>query len=601
MSACYRSLRISCFRNTLVRPLHSLAGAIVTGPALVLASWLVLLPDAVFAATITITTTADDITPNDGSVSLREAITAMNAGNDLGDPDITAQNPGTFGVGNTINFTIPGSSVQTIKVGNTGNGALPTLTTTMTISGYSQPLASVNTLANADNAHLLIELDGANAGANADGLQLGSGSDGTTIRGLIVNRFSGNGIDVLTNGNVIAGNFVGVNPFGDAAEANQNDGVRIESSFDNTIGGTLPAARNVISGNNADGIHLVFTAAFPPAGTVVEGNFVGVNATGTGPVGFRPSDGTLAGNALFGIEISGGIDNTVGGTVAGSRNVVGFNFDGIELDDGAHANTIEGNFVGVGADGVTPVGQELHGILLRSSDNLAPPFGPGDANELPVSGNSIGATVVGSGNLVEFNGSAGVAIFGNPPQNNAVQAQNSGNPILGNSIFMNGRSNPSTFVGIDLAHLFVYPTDDGVTVDTPVGHGAVGDPNNLQNFPVLMPPTFSGGHTVVGGSLSQSVSPNTTFRIEFFSNTACSKTGFGEGQTFIGFLTVTTNASGTVSFSASLPLVSVTAFVTATATNTTVDPSTPSGSANLMNTSEFSRCVSDLIFRDGFE
>src|SRR5581483_7925843 len=49
-------------------------------------------------ATITVTTTADDVTPGDGSVSLREAITAINAGNDLGDADINAQAPGTFGV-----------------------------------------------------------------------------------------------------------------------------------------------------------------------------------------------------------------------------------------------------------------------------------------------------------------------------------------------------------------------------------------------------------------------------------------------------------------------------------------------------------------------
>ena len=50
------------------------------------------------AATVTVTTIADDLTPNDASVSLCEAITAINAGNDLADPDITAQSPGTFGV-----------------------------------------------------------------------------------------------------------------------------------------------------------------------------------------------------------------------------------------------------------------------------------------------------------------------------------------------------------------------------------------------------------------------------------------------------------------------------------------------------------------------
>src|SRR5262245_6432759 len=96
------------------------------------------LEDRLAPAIITVTTTADDLTPNDGSVSLREAITAINAGNDLGDPDITVQNPGTFGVNDTINFKIsPSGTVQTINVinvvGSTVKGALPALSVPMTI------------------------------------------------------------------------------------------------------------------------------------------------------------------------------------------------------------------------------------------------------------------------------------------------------------------------------------------------------------------------------------------------------------------------------------------------------------------------------------
>src|SRR5689334_22649130 len=72
----------------------------------------------VLSAIITVTTNADDLTPNDGSVSLREAILAANANSDLGDPDIaaqlTAQAPNTLGVGDTIAFDIPGAGVHTI-------------------------------------------------------------------------------------------------------------------------------------------------------------------------------------------------------------------------------------------------------------------------------------------------------------------------------------------------------------------------------------------------------------------------------------------------------------------------------------------------------
>src|SRR5215472_12840903 len=77
-----------------------------------------LLESRLSPAVITVTTTADDLTPNDGFVSLREAITAINAGNNLGDPDIIAQNPGAFGSNDAIHFNIPGTGPFQINVGS---------------------------------------------------------------------------------------------------------------------------------------------------------------------------------------------------------------------------------------------------------------------------------------------------------------------------------------------------------------------------------------------------------------------------------------------------------------------------------------------------
>src|SRR2546426_604464 len=197
-------------------------------------------------ATLTVTTVADDITPNDGSVSLREAITAVNAGNDLGDPDITAQNPGIFGVNDTINFNISGAGVHTINVGTDASAAgipLPTIVNPVTINGYSQPGASVNTQANSDNAVILIELNGTGAGTAVNGLTLGAGSDGSTIRGLAINRFQadsslngGVGILIESDGNTIVGNFVGTNSAGTAEMPNGGDGIRIVDASNNQIG-----------------------------------------------------------------------------------------------------------------------------------------------------------------------------------------------------------------------------------------------------------------------------------------------------------------------------------------------------------------------------
>src|SRR4051794_29327878 len=160
-------------------------------------------------ATVTVTGIGDTIAV-DGAVTLREAIASINAGTDLGNSDITNQNPGTFGTNDTINFNLAGAGVHTINA----TSALPTIVKPLTINGYTQPGASVNTLANADNAVLLIQLNGASAGSGTSGVTLGPGSGGSTIRGLDIANFAGNGIVVQSNGNTVVGNFVGVDPTG---------------------------------------------------------------------------------------------------------------------------------------------------------------------------------------------------------------------------------------------------------------------------------------------------------------------------------------------------------------------------------------------------
>jgi hypothetical protein len=559
------------------------------------------LEDRVTPAIITVNTTADTIAL-DTFASLREAITSINNGADL-NADVTAQRSGAYGANDTINFNIPqpmsGPVVQTINVGITGNGALPAITQLMTINGYTEPGASMNTLANGDNAKILIELNGANAGPNADGLKIQALS---TIEGLAINRFSLNGIELL-GASFIQGNFVGTNPQGTAAEPNQNDGIRLTNTILATIGGTTPAARNVVSGNQIDGIHIVSTSAGLGTNNLIEGNFVGVAANGISSVGTKAiggAAGTPAGNFVFGIEISGGDNNTVGGSTAGARNVVGFNAAGIEVDDGGQNNIIQGNFSGVGADGVTPVGNNLHGIVLRSDDNLAPPLGPGQTNEPAVSGNIIGlnpnTNFSGLGNLVEFNGTGGIAIFGNPLPNNATPIQNTGNSILGNSVFENGRSfatassAPTPLLGIDLTNGFTFPRDDGFTANDSKPRGVANAPNNFQNFPILSSALPVAGGVQISGTFTEAAEPNTTLRLEFYANNPDPLGQPAEGQIFLGAMNVTTNASGMASFTATFNVnLQSGQIITATATSLTADPSAqPGNTFNKFNTSEFS-------------
>lgn len=125
-----------------------------------------------------------------------------------------------------------------------------------------------------------------------------------------------------------------------------------------------------------------------------------------------------------------------------------------------------------------------------------------------------------------------------------------GNRLLGNFITMNGE------MGIDLS----------------------GEANNQQAAPVLTSATSGSGNVDVEGTLNSM--PGKTFTLQFFVNSECDPSGFGEGEDFIGSTEVMTDAGGSGNFSVSLPVnVAVGQFITATATDSDG------------NTSEFSQCV----------
>ncbi|HEV3448748.1 MAG TPA: hypothetical protein VG099_29190, partial [Gemmataceae bacterium] len=560
------------------------------------------LEDRLAPAVITVISTGDT-NAIDGLATLREAITSINNQADV-NGDVTLNRVGNYaslpgGTPDVINFNIPSGGVKTIAV---AGSAEPTIVRPLTINGYSQPGAAANTLQSADNAVILIQLDGAGANAGSSGLTLGAGSGGSTIEGLDVTHFPGNGIVVQSNGNLILGNFVGADPTGATRMPNgtfpsSGDGIRILNASNNEIGSTNPADRNITSGNAVDGIHVLGTLTTPATGNIIQGNFVGLAADGKSGVGNRtepaPAPGVTEGNNLFGIEISGGNLNTVGGIAVGSRNVVGFNAAGIEVDNGGQQNIIQGNFSGVGADGVTPAGNLLHGIVLRSSNGFAAPLGPAQPNEPGVSFNLVGGTATGAGNTVEFNGTGGIAIFGNPVS--ASGQPNIGNALEGNTAFENGRnflsasSAPTALPGIDLTNGFLFPRDDGPTANDSKGHGAANDPNNFQNFPVLTAAFEDGtGKTDILGTLH--ADPSKTYRIEFFASDPDPLNLPAEGQQFLGFVNTTTDASGNARFSAALNVtVPSSRVLTATATD-------PVG-----NTSEFSaaQTFSTTLFSAG--
>ena len=98
---------------------------------------------------------------------------------------------------------------------------LPPITNRVTIDGYTQPGASTNTAQTGTNAQLRVELDGSNLSSGDWGPRVESG-DGTVIRGLVINRFNDDGIELeadATNTR-IAGCFIGTDAAGTAARPN---------------------------------------------------------------------------------------------------------------------------------------------------------------------------------------------------------------------------------------------------------------------------------------------------------------------------------------------------------------------------------------------
>ena len=189
----------------------------------------------------------------DGRISLREAILATNATRNVN------------GTVDQIQFAIPGTGVQTITVGSSG---FATISDAVSIDAWTQ---------SGWNNSPLIELNGNNSGTTKEGFDLVAGSSGSTIRGFIINRFTGNGIEInSSNNHVIEGNWIGLNNTGTAASANALRGLYAINATGLTIGGTSAASRNVISGNTQQGIYFDNVD-----NSFVYGNYVGTNVAGS--------------------------------------------------------------------------------------------------------------------------------------------------------------------------------------------------------------------------------------------------------------------------------------------------------------------------------
>ena len=240
--------------------------------------------------------------------------------------------------------------------------ALPIIADPVIIDGTSQPGFAVGAP--------VIELNGASAGSFTNGLHITAG--GSTVRGLVINRFFNNGILLLTNGgNVIEGNFIGLGADGATDLSNAANGITVSTgSNSNTIGGTTAAQRNVVSGNSINGI----TLAGGVSANIVRGNYVGTNAAGTAPVA----------NDENGIELNNASGNTIGGTAAGAGNLVAFNTtDGVTVTNGT-GNSILSNSIHSNGTTANHLGIDLNGDGVNPNDANDADTGANNLQNFPV-------------------------------------------------------------------------------------------------------------------------------------------------------------------------------------------------------------------------
>ncbi|HKR22478.1 MAG TPA: hypothetical protein VJS17_07785 [Pyrinomonadaceae bacterium] len=161
----------------------------------------------------------------------------------------------------------------------------------------------------------------------------------------------------------------------------------------------------IIIGVNGDGSH-------------VEGCYIGTDVTGMIAI---PNGGP-------GVSVRTS-DNVIGGTTASARNVISGNAGaGVEVmlfcctgSQGSMANNvIQGNYIGVNANGDAALGNEREGVLVSTTSGDA-----ANVNTL------IGGTTAGAGNVISGNGFDGILIGSITTSDTTVQGNRIGTSANG--------------------------------------------------------------------------------------------------------------------------------------------------------------------------
>ncbi len=467
-------------------------------------------------------------TNNAGAGSFRQAI--IDANNSAG--------------ADTIRFDIAGSGPHVINL-----TSFVHITDTVFIDGTTEP-----DYAGAGSVPVVV-IDG--GGGSMDGLFFSSSADNSVVRGLMLRDFAYQIIDIDAGatGISIVGNYIGSFSTSGSVDTSQLGGVGAVwvAGTDNIIGGPTLADRNyILSPTNTN-------VMIDGDNNVVQGNYIGVNASGS----YRASTGN-------GISVINGADgNTIGGPTAAHGNVVA-GWNGVQFYQHSSNTLIQHNKFGVSADGTNDIGLQAGGIFFSGGgdsnqmlDNhiASTQFvgieieGAGNANV--IQGNIIGTDATGtqnwgtgySGILLDNNGSGSVV-------NTLVGGTNAGD---GNTIAFSGQSFSSThgiwsdsFRSNTFLGNSIYEHDIAVVFGPWIIQANDSeDVGGTLNLPVLTNVVQDSGNLTIDFAVDLAAG---TYRIEFFDNPdGVDANGNTEAKTFLGFANITvTGAAGYETFSTSL-------------------------------------------------
>jgi parallel beta-helix repeat protein len=488
---------------------------------------------AVNAAVFQVTNTSDS-----GPGSLRQAILDANA----------TVNDGT---GDRIELVIPGTGQDS---------GLPTIQPLSPLPDISEAvvLFSLHDPNNSYFPHFhlnpVIQLDGSLAGTGVDGLRVVGGQ--TIIAGLIIRNFGGDGIEFSTGPQNVVANCVVSN--------NGGSGIRIVNSSSNLIGVQRDfsdpfdrgrGGRNTITDNTEHGIAISGTS---------NGNTVAENV--------------ITGNDRNGVLVEGGQFNAIGYGLVNPRRPFGFGnilsgngANGVQLLGNSSGNSVVANLIGL-AGSIGNFGTLVpNGLLPNGADGIDINGSAGnrigadrDGGNRPWLGNIISANAKFGVNITNASGTVITSNFIGTDRNNAnrgnrddgIRLRDASNTIIGNDVsgrnviaynggngilLVSGRVNSfagnyifaNVRMGIDLGA-------DGVSLNDVQDRdeGA----NDLVNFPELL-----NAENIVGGGLGTYTRisvryrglPSTTVRVRFFANRRLDPGGYGEGERYIGGITLT--------------------------------------------------------------